>query len=135
MGRCLALPAGSNKLQSGKGEHHHFSMVKFRYFGFYSFWVPVVPTGSQINVPDPGVPLDRQELLRKFALPPLAAGKLRPPTYQRTSKNCLQLHLTAGTEDLQTSAIQSGETTEQCLKLHPTSTCHLSALCGTGLIL
>lgn len=113
---------------------HRFSEVKFCYFGFCSFWVPGVAIGSQKNVSEPRVPLDRRALLREFALPPLAADKLRPLRFQRTSQNFSQLHLTTGIE-LQTSAIQSGETTEQCLKLHPTTTCHLSAPCGTELIL
>lgn len=121
MWRCLTLPAGSIKLLSGQARHHHFSMVKFYYFGFNPFWVPVVTKRSKTNVPEPRTPLKRQALQRKFALPPVAAR------YQRTPQNRLQFHLTTGTQNLQTSAVQSGESTEQCLKLHP--------LCGTGLIL
>lgn len=97
--------------------------------------VSVVAIGSQTNDTDPGAPVDRQELLREFALPPLAAVKLQAPRYQRASQNCLQLFLTAGTWGLQTRAIHSGGTTEQHLKLHPTTSRHLPAMCGTGLIL
>lgn len=77
--------------------------------------------------------MDRQALLGEFALPPLAAGKLQVPRDQIASQNCPQLLLTAGTRDLQT--IHSEETTDQRLKLHPTTSCHLPAMCGTGLIL
>lgn len=98
-------------------------------------WVSVVAIGSQTNDPDPGAPVDRQAFLGEFELPPLAAGKLQAPRYQRASQNCLQLLLTAGTWDLQPSAMHSGETAEQHLKLHPMTSCHLPAMCGTGLIL
>lgn len=61
--------------------YHHFSMVKFCYFGFCSFWVPGVAIGSQTKSSKPRVPLDRRALLREFALPPLAADKLGPLRY------------------------------------------------------
>lgn len=93
----------------------------------------VVAIGSQTNDPDAGAPMDRQALLRAFALPP--SGKPQAPRYQSASQNCLQLLLTIGTWDLQTSAMHSGETAEQHLKLHPTTSCHLPAMRGTGLIL
>lgn len=79
---------------------------------FVRVWLTIVAIGSQTNVPDPGAPVDRQSVLREFVWPPPAAGKVQEPKYQRTYENCLQLLLTR--------ALYSGETTKQCLKLHPT---------------
>jgi len=98
-------------------------------------WVSDVAVRSQTDDPDPEAPVDRQTLLREFALPPSAAGGLQAPSYQSTSQNFPQLLLTASMWDLQTSAIHCGETAEQHLKLHPNSSCHLPAMCGMGLIM
>lgn len=126
---CLTLQTHSNTPLSEQEEHHHFSM------SFVQVWVSVVATGSQANASDPGASAYRQALLREFSLLPSAADKLQAPRYQRASQNCLQLLLTMGTRELRTSAIGSWENTEKCLKLHLTTSRHLPAMCGTGLIL